>query len=65
MRIQPFIKVLAIINYYSQIQIHSYHPPPSYVLDNGYMKPHHWVDDNPLRQGNNGSLDPSTFQHVT
>ena len=32
------------------------------MLDNGYMKPHHWVDDNPLQQGNNGSLDPSKFQ---
>ena len=28
---------------------------------NGYINPYYWVDDHPLTQGTNGSLDPSTF----
>ena len=32
---------------------------------NWYIKPYHWVDDHPLLYGNNGSLDPSTFQNQT
>ena len=27
---------------------------------NGYINPYYWVDDHPLTQGTNGSLDPST-----
>ena len=29
---------------------------------NGYINPYYWVDDHPLLYGNNGSLDPSTYQ---
>ena len=29
---------------------------------NGYINPYYWVDDHPLLYGNNGSLDPSTFE---
>ncbi len=28
--------------------------------NNGYINPYYWVDDHPLLNGNNGSLDPST-----
>ena len=28
---------------------------------NWYIKPYYWVDDHPLLYGNNGSLDPSTY----
>ena len=28
---------------------------------NGYINPYYWVDDHPLLYGNNGSLDPGTF----
>ena len=28
---------------------------------NGYINPYYWVDDHPLLYGNNGSLDPSTY----
>ena len=28
---------------------------------NGYINPYYWVDDHPLLNGNNGSLDPGTF----
>ena len=28
---------------------------------NGYMNPYYWVDDYPLLYGNNGSLDPGTY----
>ncbi len=35
---------------------------------NGYINPYYWVDDHPLTQGTNGSLDPGTndfpFQRV-
>ena len=31
---------------------------------NGYINPYYWVDDHPLLYGNNGSLDPSTFDRV-
>ncbi len=29
---------------------------------NGYINPYYWVDDHPLLNGNNGSLDPSTYE---
>ena len=29
---------------------------------NGYINPYYWVDDHPLLDGNNESLDPSTYQ---
>ena len=29
---------------------------------NWYIKPYYWVDDHPLLYGNNGSLDPSSFE---
>ena len=29
---------------------------------NGYINPYYWVDDHPLLYGNNGSLDPSTYE---
>ncbi len=29
---------------------------------NGHINPYYWVDDHPLLYGNNGSLDPSTFE---
>ena len=29
---------------------------------NGYINPYYWVDDHPLLYGNNGNLDPSTFE---
>ena len=29
---------------------------------NGYINPYYWVDDGPLLYGNNGSLDPSTYE---
>ena len=29
---------------------------------NGYINPYYWVDDYPLLYGNNGSLDPGTYQ---
>ena len=29
---------------------------------NWYIKPHYWVYDHPLLDGNNGSLDPSTYE---
>ena len=28
---------------------------------NGYINPYYWVDDHPLVYGNNGSLDPDTY----
>ena len=28
----------------------------------GYINPYYWVDDHPLLYGNNGSLDPGTFE---
>ena len=28
---------------------------------NGYINPYYWVDDHPLLYGNNGSLDPGTY----
>ena len=27
----------------------------------GYINPYYWVDDHPLLYGNNGSLDPGTY----
>ena len=30
---------------------------------NEYINPYYWVDDHPLLYGNNGSLDPSTYNH--
>ena len=30
---------------------------------NGYINPYYWVDDHPLLYGNNGSLDPGTYQN--
>ena len=29
---------------------------------NGYINPYYWVDDHPLLYGNNGSLDPRTYE---
>ena len=29
----------------------------------GYINPYYWVDDHPLTQGTNGSLDPSTNEN--
>ena len=29
---------------------------------NGYINPYYWVDDHPLLYGNNGSLDPGSFE---
>ncbi len=29
---------------------------------NGYINPYYWVDDHPILYGNNGSLDPGTFE---
>ena len=29
---------------------------------NWYINPYYWVDDHPLLYGNNGSLDPSTYE---
>ncbi len=31
---------------------------------NGYINPYYWVDDYPLLYGNNGSLDPSTYDFM-
>ena len=31
---------------------------------NGYINPYYWVDDHPLLYGNNGSLDPGTYNGV-
>ena len=31
---------------------------------NGYINPYYWVDDHPLLYGNNGSLDPGTFDII-
>ena len=28
----------------------------------GYINPYYWVDDHPLLYGNNGSLDPGTYE---
>ena len=32
---------------------------------NGYIKPYYKVDDHPILYGNNGSLDPSTYDKTT
>ena len=32
---------------------------------NGYINPYYWVDDHPLLYGNNGSLDPGTYDSCT
>ncbi len=32
---------------------------------NGYINPYYWVDDHPLLYGNNGSLDPSTYENFS
>ncbi len=31
---------------------------------NGYINPYYWVDDHPLLYGNNGSLDPGTYNMI-
>ncbi len=31
---------------------------------NGYINPYYWVDDHPLLYGNNGSLDPGTYDFL-
>ena len=31
---------------------------------NGYISPYYWVDDHPLLYGNNGSLDPGTYNNT-
>ena len=31
---------------------------------NGYINLYYWVDDHPLLYGNNGSLDPGTYQYL-
>ena len=30
---------------------------------NRYINPYYWVDDHPLLYGNNGSLDPGTYEY--
>ena len=37
--------------------------PPTFNRNpyNGYINPYYWVDDHPLLYGNNGSLDPGTY----
>ena len=40
------------------------HPTFKRNLYNGYINPYYWVDDHPLLYGNNGSLDPGTFEDV-
>ncbi len=30
---------------------------------NGYINPYYWIDDHPLLDGNNGSLDPGTYSN--
>ena len=37
-------------------------PPFNRNPYNGYINPYYWVDDHPLLYGNNGSLDPGTFE---
>ena len=37
------------------------HPTFNRNPHNWYIKPYYWVDDHPLLNGNNGSLDPSTY----
>ncbi len=31
---------------------------------NRYINPYYWVDDHPLLYGNNGSLDPGTYDRM-
>ena len=31
---------------------------------NGYINPYYWVDDHPLLDGNNGSLDPGAYIYI-
>ena len=40
------------------------HPTFNRTPYNGYIKPYYWVDDHPLLYGNNGSLDPSTYEFI-
>ena len=37
--------------------------PPTFNRNpyNGYINPYYWADDHPLLYGNNGSLDPGTY----
>ena len=37
-------------------------PPLVGNSHSGYINPYYWIDDHPLLHGNNGSLDPSTYQ---
>ena len=39
-------------------------PPFNRNPYNGYINPYYWVDDHPLLYGNNGSLDPGTYNEV-
>ena len=38
-------------------------PPFNRNPYNGYIHPYYWVDDHPLLYGNNGSLDPGTYDY--
>ena len=39
---------------------------PTFIRNpyNGYINPYYWVDDHPLLYGNNGSLDPVTYNRI-
>ena len=37
-------------------------PPFNRNPYNRYINPYYWVDDHPLLDGNNGSLDPGTYK---
>ena len=41
--------------------------PPTFNRNpyNGYINPYYWVDDHPLLYGNNGSLDPGTYDEMS
>ena len=41
------------------------HPTCNRNPYNGYINPYYWVDDHPLLYGNNGSLDPGTYNVIT
>ena len=44
--------------------MHMCHGHPTFNRNpyNGYIKPYYCVDDHPLLYGNNGSLDPPTYE---
>ena len=39
-------------------------PPFNRIPYNVYINPYYWVDDHPLLYGNNGSLDPGTYELI-